>query len=306
MLKLWSDEMLNDFISSQDVKEGSKETYHRALEQFFVWMKNESIERPVKKDILTYKEFLEKRGLSSSTISSYLVTVRKFFHWTEEMNYYKNIANRVKGAKRNKNFKKDPLRLGQIKKLLECIDRTDLKGKRDYALLNLLIRTGLRAIEITRANVEDIRQQGGVSVLWVQGKARDAKDEFVVLTEETLIPIEEYLKLRGKVEDKDPLFSSVSDRNRGRRLTTHSISRIVKDYLRKVGIGSKRLTAHSLRHTAITLALLAGNSLQEAQVLARHSSINTTLIYSHNINRIAQAPEKRIDAYLNKCLSDLG
>jgi integrase/recombinase XerD len=91
---------------------------------------------------------------------------------------------------------------------------------------------------------------------------------------------------------------SHSDRNFGKRLTTRSISRIVKDNLRKVGIDSSRITAHSLRHTAITLALQAGASIQEAQALGRHANINTTMIYAHNINRITHAPERKIDELL--------
>ncbi|MHB8277486.1 MAG: hypothetical protein ACYDIA_07525 [Candidatus Humimicrobiaceae bacterium] len=58
------------------------------------------------------------------------------------------------------------------------------------------------------------------------------------------------------------------------------------------------LTAHSLKHTAITLSLMAVASIQEAQALARHKDINTTLIYSHNLNRIANAPEKKIEVLL--------
>ena len=65
-------------------------------------------------------------------------------------------------------------------------------------------------------------------------------------------------------------------------------------------LDSSRLTAHSLRHTAVTLALMGGATIQEARLLARHSSINTTLIYAHNINRVAQAPERKIDALLKE------
>ena len=83
------------------------------------------------------------------------------------------------------------------------------------------------------------------------------------------------------------------------RLTTRSISRIVKDNLRKAGIDSDRITAHSLRHTAVTLSLLGGATIQEAQSMARHKNINTTLIYAHNINRIKHAPERVIDTMLS-------
>lgn len=134
--------------------------------------------------------------------------------------------------------------------------------------------------------------------MWIQGKGRDTKDEFVLLTHESLAPIHDYLQARGRAEDKHPLFTSLSDRNRNQRLTTRTIREIVKHNLKGIGLDSERLTAHSLRHTAITLSLMGGATIQEAQALGRHSNINTTLIYAHNINRIAQAPERKIDAVL--------
>jgi len=166
------------------------------------------------------------------------------------------------------------------------------------AYIYQLIISDLNTIAAARADIGDIRQQSGEAVLWIQGKGRTSKDEFVLLTNETLGPINAYLQAKGKTKDSSPLFSSLSDRNQGERLTTRSISRIIKDQLVGVGLDNGRLTAHSLRHTAITLSLLGGASIQEAQALARHADINTTMIYSHNINRVAQAPEHKIDALL--------
>jgi site-specific recombinase XerD len=68
-------------------------------------------------------------------------------------------------------------------------------------------------------------------------------------------------------------------------MTTRSLSRIVKNSFINTGLNSNKLTAHSLRHTAITLSLLGGASLQEAQAFAGHTNITTTQIYAHNIER---------------------
>lgn len=69
--------------------------------------------------------------------------------------------------------------------------------------------------------------------------------------------------------------------------------------MKEAGIESERITAHSLRHTAVTLALLAGATVQEAQAMARHSSINTTMIYAHNIDRLETPAEGRIEDLLS-------
>jgi integrase/recombinase XerD len=289
---------IDSFINSQDIKENSKQTYRRALKQFFLWVRSNSIQPNSREVILAYKSFLVNQELSSLTVSNYIAALRKFFEWLESMRICPNIAKGIKGTKQSRSFKKDCLTVSQVKELLNNIDRSTVQGKRDFAILNLMIRTGLRTIEIIRADIADIRQHSGEAILWIQGKGRDNKDEFVLLTPETLKPINEYLYSRGNVQDKEPLFTSLSDRNSNQRLTTRSISRIVKQHLRGIGLDNDRLTAHSLRHTAVTLSLLSGASIQEAQQLARHANINTTMVYSHNIDRIANAAEYKIDRLL--------
>lgn len=61
-----------------------------------------------------------------------------------------------------------------------------------------------------------------------------------------------------------------------------------------VGLDSDKMTAHSLRHTAITLAIQGGASLEQAQAMARHSDPKTTMIYYHNLQRIQAGAEKCI------------
>ena len=291
--------LVEKFLLSQDVKPNSRETYRRGLRRFISWITQDNPGNPTREDILRYKAFLESQSISPLTISIYLVTVRKFFEWTEGMKIYPNIAKGIKGARRPRGFHKDTLTTNQVKELLAHIECSNAEGKRDYAVLNLLIRTGLRAIETIRANLDDVRQESGEAVLWIQGKGRDAKDDFVLLTEDALKPIQEYIQERGKTQGSDPLFASLSDRNKGKRLSTRSVSRIAKKHFKTVGLESSRITAHSLRHTAITFSLLGGATIQEAQLLGRHTDINTTLIYAHNLNRVTHAPERKIDQLLH-------
>ena len=291
--------IIDRFLQAHDIKPKSKETYRRALRQLFTYLSDNGITKPTRETLLAYKTYLIDKQLSPYTVSAYIIATRKLFQWTESEHLYANIANQIKGQKKPKGFKKDALSVNQARKLLTDMETDTLQGARDYALVNLLVRTGLRTIETARANVEDIRQQGEQAVLYIQGKGRDSKDDIVILTEETLEPIRAYISKRGRgVKDSSPLFISHSDRNYGERLTTRSISRIVKDRLQASGLDDRRLTAHSLRHTAVTFSLIGGATIQEAQTLARHSDINTTLIYAHNLDRISKAPELKIDALI--------
>jgi integrase/recombinase XerC len=114
------------------------------------------------------------------------------------------------------------------------------------------------------------------------------------------VPAEVEKAIRATLADRkdtagtQPLFISLSNNSNGERISTRSVSGIVKTSLVRAGYESARLTAHSLRHTAVTLSLLGGNSLQEVQQFARHANISTTQIYAHNLDRAKNQCENTI------------
>jgi integrase/recombinase XerD len=292
------EELVDRFIASQDVKESSKLLYRRTLKQYFNWVEDKGyllseIARP---QILEYKEELLNSNKSSLTVGSYITSVRRFYEWTEANKYYPNVAKGIKTPKRKQQFKKQPLLPAQATALLSYYQD---KALRDYAIVNLLLRTGLRTIEIIRANVEDITFKGSQRVLMVHGKGRDEKDNFVILTDKTYQPIAEYLNSRGKVNSSEPLFTSTSNNSKGERLSTRSISYIAKEGLKAIGLDERAFTAHSLRHTTAVNILRAGGSLEQAQMTLRHSNPATTQIYTATLNeerRLQNSGEALIDS----------
>lgn len=298
MIQQYRCDFIKNYISSLDVSYDTKQTYKKSVTYFMNWLILNHIENPTREDILSYKAFLFK-NYKASTVSSYITGVKSFFSYLESEKIYPNITSGIKGAKSQQGFRKDSLSINQTLRVLNSVDKSTIEGLRDFALVNLLIRTGLRTIEVFRSNVEDIRQEAGEALLYIQGKGRNDKDNFVILTENTLIPLQEYFKVRCNVKQSDPLFVSHGHRNNNKRLTIRSLRRIVKKVFLNAGINDSRITTHSLRHTAVTLSLLGGATIQEAQQLARHKNINTTLIYAHNIERISKAPERKIDSLLS-------
>jgi integrase/recombinase XerC len=121
--------------------------------------------------------------------------------------------------------------------------------------------------------------------LYIQGKGHEEKTDYIKLSAPAEKAIRAYLSNRKDADEAEPLFTSTSNNNKGERMTTRSISGIVKAKLVNAGYDSSRLTAHSLRHTAVTLSLLAGKDIAEVQQFARHKNLATTLIYAHNIDR---------------------
>jgi len=292
------EDIVNQFINSQDVRQSSKNLYRRTLKQFMNWIDKHELKLGdlTRIEILRYKEELLENGLSSLSVGSYLTIVRKFFEWAESLKYYPNIAKGIKTPKRKQQFKKQALTQDQSKTLLVYFESRAL---RDYAIVNLLLRTGLRTIELIRANVEDLTYKGEKRDLLVHGKGRDEKDDFVVVTDKCFQSIQRYLKSRGKVKNGEPLFTSISNNSKGEgRLTTRSISGLVKEGLRAIGINDRAYTAHSLRHTTGCTILEAGGSLSDAQAVLRHSDPATTQIYIETIKekmRLKNAPEELID-----------
>lgn len=283
----------NDFFNYLDVTEKSIATYKRAIKQFCKYMALEGITNPTREDIIAYRDYL-KADHKATTVQAYIIAVRLFFQWTELRGIYPNVANKVKGAKISKEHKKDSLTTKQAKRVLETIDKSTLQGLRDYAIFSLMITGGLRTIEVSRANIEDLRTLGDNTVLYIQGKGRQEKTDYVKLAEPVEDAIRNYLKACPVSDVKSALFKSTSHNSMGGRLSTRSISGIVKECMKGAGYDSNRLTAHSLRHTAGTLNLKNGGTLEETQQLLRHTNINTTMIYLHHLEREQNQSESRI------------
>lgn len=277
-------DIFNSFIEYLDASPKTVETYTRAVRQFFKYIYENGINQPTREDVIAYRDYL-KDTRKPTTVQNYIVSVRIFFQWTEQKGLYPNIAEHIKGAKLDKNHKKDYLTSRQVKKVLETAKEESLQGLRDYAILALMFTGGLRTIEVSRANIEDLRTAGDCEVLYLQGKGHEEKTDYIKLIPEIEDAIRAYLKARGSVDPTEPLFTSTSNNSKGERISTRTVSGLVKTALKNAGYDSDKLTAHSTRHTAVTLALMGGQKLEEVQQFARHKNLATTLIYAHNIDR---------------------
>lgn len=280
-----TDELYQAFAKYIDAKPKTVETYTKALRQLGGYFAEHHIDKPTREDVIAFREDLKATGHKPTTIQNYITAARLFFSWLEQAGIYPNVAAHVKGAKLDREHKKNYLTSRQVKAVLADIDRTTLQGKRDYAMLVLMVTGGLRTVEVARADIGDMQTLGDNTVLYIQGKGRDEKTEYVKLDAHVEAAIRDYLKDRGEAKPDAPLFASTSNNNRGKRMTTRAISGIAKAHMVEAGYNSDKLTAHSLRHTAVTLSLLAGQPLEEVQEFARHANIATTMIYNHALDK---------------------
>lgn len=293
--KTFDGSLFQRFIDFTDVKETTIKGYTVCIKSFARWMRDNGVRTPDRADIMNYKLFLSDHRYSAGTQRQYLRAVKHFFKWTASEGLFPNIAENIKGARvKQDNTRKDPFSEAEILTVIRSIDTTTITGKRDRAVILLAVTCGLRIIEMQRADIGDIALKNGERVLYIQGKGHDEKDDYKKIVPEVWKAISEYLETRPEAKKNDPLFASTSNRSKGQRIAEPTFSTMIKDIFRKAGFDSNRLTAHSLRHTSVTMLLKSGASLQEAQAHARHADPKTTTIYAHNIDKDQQHPEKLI------------
>lgn len=291
----------DEYIEYIDIKEESKLGYKRILNEFEKYVDGLS-DLPTRQDIVSYRELLRDR-LKASSVQKHIVVIRNFYRWYSYEGYGVNVAEGIKGMKIESNFKREALSEDASRKLLKKAytkSKKDIVGLRNYAIVALLLTTGLRTIEVERANVEDIGLINDNYVLYIMGKGRDDKDSYVKLSDQVLYILNYYLSERS--DSYKPLFINHKNPNIGTRIKTRTIRGVVKEMLVEIGLDSPKYSAHSLRHTAATLALTHGANIEEAQKLLRHKDPKTTQIYIHEIEKSNSDLESRISDALFKTL----
>jgi site-specific recombinase XerD len=167
----------------------------------------------------------------------------------------------------------------QVHRLLASCHAGTRTGCRDIAVLSLLVRLGLRAIEVARLQLEDIDWRAGTII--VHGKANST--ERLPLPSDVGDPIAAYLQ-RGRPPSAQGRTVFIRIKAPHRALGSKGISSIVSQAARRAGLGC--VHAHRLRHTAATEMLRAGASLPEIGQILRHRHIATTAIYA-KVDRLA-------------------
>jgi integrase/recombinase XerC len=169
----------------------------------------------------------------------------------------------------------------EARRLLRQPDRSTLKGKRDFALLLLLLENALRRAEICGLKSEDYEPDQ--RAVWIHGKGRGTQRERVTLSAASVAAIDCYREAANLSKERSaPLFITFSPAAFGRGLTPDGLYKIVKELAESAGLAG-RLSPHRLRHTAITLALDAsGGDVRRVQQLSRHARLETLRRYDDN------------------------
>jgi len=265
-------------------KPETRGTYARALREFLRWFPRDGAFRFRVADVQRYKRYLTvRRKLTPVSVSTYLTALRRFCGFLVERKVLRdNPATFVGGNARPAAHTRDYLTAEAIGTILAAVGQTDLRGRRDYAMMLLMVRCALSEIELIRADVGDISLREDLWCMAVQGKGRTAKDAVIPLPLEVKEAIDRYLATRGAAEQGDPLFASAGNRTRGGRMTTRGVRDRITVHLSASGIRREtggNITPYSLRHTAAVLMAREGATADQIRDRMRLGSLITARLY---------------------------
>jgi integrase/recombinase XerD len=171
------------------------------------------------------------------------------------------------------------LKKDEAQALLKTIDATKTKGKRDYAILSLLLRTGLRRSECSALNVGDLKQEQGHTIAVIEHGKGDRRG-IVKVPVDVVRAIDDYLEAAGRknVAPDAPLFVGFDrgDHVTAKRVSDKLLERLVKCAGSQIGM---HLSPHCLRASFITLTSEGGAQLEQVQYASRHADPRTTQRY---------------------------
>jgi site-specific recombinase XerD len=169
----------------------------------------------------------------------------------------------------------DHLTDSEIERLLKNHDRTTPKSMRDYAILLLLVRLGLRAGEVRTLTLEDINWQAGEIVVCGKGSKRKR----LPLPHEVGQALAEYVQHGRPVSSARRVFIRIRAPHTG-MACSGGIYKIVRGALKRAGLSPSRWGPHLLRHTFATHLLRSGVALPDVGRMLGHEDINSTLVYA--------------------------
>lgn len=283
------------FISSGRPSDDTIYTYASAIDQFLSWCKKHS-RHPLtfhEYQMVMYRDYLYNREYKADSIANKLVAIRAFYHGAIKIGLIKD--NPVE----NVSVKRDDVGLDityaftqeQMNAIFEFCNRIEnpLKRYRNIVIFALMGIEGLRRIEISRANIEDINWN--VNVMLIRGKGHQG---LIYPSNFTINMLKKYCSIlsennpAGASYESGPLIVSISHNSLYKRLTRDGVAHIAKTTLGALGLHQKGTRCHIFRHTCGTNLYAQTKDLRLVQETLRHRNPSTTARYTHVLDRLGR------------------
>lgn len=279
----------------------SKRAYKRALTDFMTWYKETGQTRLSKSTVNRYRNHLLELGTGATSINQRLSAIRKLAAEAADNGLLTaqaaNGIARVKGVKREGTRTGNWLDKGQAEALLDAPPRDTLKGRRDRAMLAVLIGCALRRQELADLTFGHVQQREGrwviLDLVGKRGRVRT-----VPMPSWCKALIDRWAEAAGI--DSGVIFRPVNkgDHLAGESMTAQAIYATVKRYAE--GLSLENLAVHDLRRTHAKLAHKGGSPIDQIQLSLGHASLKTTEVYLGVEQDLTDAPCDRLGLRLEQ------
>jgi len=277
------DKLLNDFkekMIAEDISDNSLKNYVSDIKIFYRWYREidflENIEKVTHYHLTAYKDYLiHNQRKRASSINRNIQSLRNFFRFmTVQKRIKKDPSEKVKFLRRTKRTQPKALTKNDIHKLLSVTSHSSHGTKqRNYAIIQLLLQTGIRVGEMVNLEIRDLTlydRSGEIRVV----NAKGGKERTIPLNSSARKALRNYLERRNLEEGGAVFFSK-----QNRKMTVRAVQKVINSLAGKSGI--KNMSPHTLRHTfAINYLRSNPECLVELSALLGHESLDTTSIYT--------------------------
>lgn len=283
--------MVLDGVSSTH----SRRSYATALDDFFAWWDGQARPPFVKATVQAFRARLESNGLASATINVRLAAIRKLA--TEAGDNGLLDPALAAGIARIKGIKRLGVRMGnwltiqQARALLASPNAATLKGKRDRALLAVLLGCALRRSEVASLTFEQIQQRDGRWVI-LDLIGKGGRVRTVPMPAWVKVAIDEWSVAGNMANGRVWLAINKGDRAWGDGFSEKAVWHTLEAYAADAGLG--RIAPHDLRRTCAKLCRAAGGDLEQIQLLLGHASVQTTERYLGTRQKLVDAPNDHL------------
>ena len=251
--------------------------------------------------IMRYRAYLITSGVSPSTINTGMSILRKIFKALTELGYLEKnpfISSAIRQEKTAPISKKVVLLPEQLTAMLQANAKKkyrrndELMRMRNELIVRILYFTAMRRNELANLRWADLKKDGEYHIAVLQ-ETKSGISQKVKLPDELVLNIQTWKKeLAAAGLLGDWVLVSLNEIANG-KMTGKGINDVVKALGKAIGV---EISAHVLRHTAITSALEQGQTLQKVQAYARHASPNTTILYFHDRTLLSDNPADALPA----------
>ena len=249
-------------------------------------------------DVEHYLLDLKGKGCASATINRKVSSLSSLYKWLLKYQdnrtgtallHYNQFGNLKEEKPKVNNKETEFLTNEECERLFQIFDTSNILELRNKTILLLALTTALRKSEMINIKIKDIAKYGEYDVIHVVRKGN--KKDMVKIQPALKDLIYEYIQRTNRDVERDKelyLFIGHSRNKRNNeKLDPSSLNYMLKSICKKAGI-TKHLKVHSTRHTAITLAITGGASIEKVRDFAAHQNIATTNRYVHSIDKLKE------------------